>query len=108
MFKLVSVVLLFLALVPVAAGAAPGVAQVDPQAGRWHTWLLTSGDQLRSPPPPDAAATQLELDDLHALAVQRDNAGDARASARQRRSSGCHGRHLGRQVHLPAAAAKYG
>ena len=33
-------------------------AQIEPKAGKWKTWVLTSGDQLRLPPPPDEAATR--------------------------------------------------
>jgi len=72
--KFVAIVSLLVALVPVDAGAAPGAAQAETQAGQWHTWLLTSGSQFRPGPPPDAATTQSELDQLHALAAQRDNA----------------------------------
>ncbi|MBV9600060.1 MAG: hypothetical protein JOZ87_24825 [Chloroflexi bacterium] len=45
---------------------------VAPQAGTWKTWVLTSGAQLRLPPPPDMAATEAELVQLNALAAQRD------------------------------------
>jgi membrane-associated phospholipid phosphatase len=34
---------------------------VEPTAGTWKTWVLSSGRELRVPPPPDAAATQREL-----------------------------------------------
>jgi hypothetical protein len=53
------------------ANAAPA-AQVEPAAGAWSTWLLTSGDQLRLPPPPASAETASELADVQALAGQRD------------------------------------
>jgi membrane-associated phospholipid phosphatase len=36
-------------------------AQVEPTAGNWKTWVLSSGREFRVPPPPDAAATQREL-----------------------------------------------
>jgi membrane-associated phospholipid phosphatase len=42
-----------------AAIAAQG--QVEPNGGKWKTWVLTSGSQFRLPPPPDAATTQGEL-----------------------------------------------
>ena len=47
-------------------------AMVEPQAGTWKTWLLSSGSQLRIAPPPDAAATQAEIQQLKTLASQRD------------------------------------
>jgi membrane-associated phospholipid phosphatase len=53
--------------------AAPA-SQVEPGAGTWPTWLLTSGAQLRLPPPPGPADTQAELADLQTMAAQRDGA----------------------------------
>src|SRR5262245_47696633 len=49
-------------------------SDVEPLAGRWKTWVLSSGSQLRLPPPPDQAATEAELHQLRALAGQRDAA----------------------------------
>jgi membrane-associated phospholipid phosphatase len=49
-----SALLLFL-----SAHTAP--AQVEPQAGEWKTWVLSSGSQMRLPPPPDYTATPGEL-----------------------------------------------
>jgi hypothetical protein len=31
-------------------------AQVEPRAGHWKTWVITSGSALRLPAPPDVAA----------------------------------------------------
>jgi membrane-associated phospholipid phosphatase len=65
------------------AGCATGTAQrgasstagaVDPDAGTWRTWVLGSGGDLRLPPPPDAQATAAELQQVRALAAQRDAA----------------------------------
>ena len=71
---LASAGLLLLSVAP--AQAMPprllGTPQVEPQAGRWSTWVLSSGDQFRPPPPPDAAATNAELAELKTLAQQRD------------------------------------
>jgi hypothetical protein len=53
-----------------ALGASAG--PVEPQAGAWRTWVLTSGSQLRVPAPPDSAATTSEIGALKALAAQRD------------------------------------
>ena len=35
--------------------------QIEPNAGNWKTWVISSGKDYRVPPPPDAAATQSEL-----------------------------------------------
>jgi membrane-associated phospholipid phosphatase len=47
---------------------------IEPEAGTWKTWVLASGSQFRLPPPPDSAATRAEIDELQALASQRDAA----------------------------------
>jgi hypothetical protein len=47
---------------------------IEPSAGGWKTWVLTSGSQLRLPPPPDQTATAAELQQLRALAARRDAA----------------------------------
>ena len=49
-------------------------SQIEPTAGRWKTWVLSSGRDLRLPPPPDRAATAREMDVLEALVGQRDAA----------------------------------
>lgn len=51
--------------------------QIEPDAGRWHTWLLGSSAEVRSPPPPDRAASAAELGELRAMAALR-TAGHAR------------------------------
>jgi membrane-associated phospholipid phosphatase len=43
---------------PHATAAPP----IEPGAGTWKTWILASGDQLRPSAPPDAAATDAEMD----------------------------------------------
>jgi membrane-associated phospholipid phosphatase len=60
-------------MAPAGASAASG-GWVEPGAGNWHTWVLTSGSQFRPGPPPDSTATQAELQQLHALEGQRDSA----------------------------------
>jgi len=68
------------AATPLLLSAAPAASQatsappVEPTAGQWKTWVLSSGSQLRLPAPPDAASTRAELAELQALAAQRDNA----------------------------------
>lgn len=49
-------------------------AQVEPAAGSWKTWVISSGEAYRLPPPPDARATQAELAGLIAIQQQRDSA----------------------------------
>ncbi len=49
-------------------------AQVEPTAGQWKTWVLTSGAQLRLPPPPGKGDTARELNSLLALQTRRDDA----------------------------------
>ena len=48
---IVSLVVTSLMLVNLAPSASSG--QVEPNAGSWKTWVLTSGSQLRLPAPPD-------------------------------------------------------
>lgn len=57
-----------------AAGAHhPGTAErAEPDARAWRTWVLSSGGQFRLPPPPDAAATRAEGEQLRGLAVSVD------------------------------------
>ena len=47
-------------------------AQIEPNAGQWKTWVLTSGDQLRLPPPPKREDSKEEIEVLEQLAAQRD------------------------------------
>jgi hypothetical protein len=53
-------------------GCSISSAQIEPNAGKWKTWVLTSGDQLRLPPPPDEAATRAEIAQLKDISKQRD------------------------------------
>jgi membrane-associated phospholipid phosphatase len=50
------------------------VVQVEPGAGAWQTWVIESGDQFRPDAPPDEAATAAEVEELMALAGERDDA----------------------------------
>jgi hypothetical protein len=64
------------AFVLLLAGLSPLYAQdkewIEPQAGTWKTWVIESGAALRVAPPPDRAATGIELDELAKLAATRD------------------------------------
>jgi membrane-associated phospholipid phosphatase len=51
---------------------------IEPNAGNWKTWIISSGKDFRVPPPPDAAATAGELRWLHdAVAEPNPNVADA-------------------------------
>jgi membrane-associated phospholipid phosphatase len=49
-------------------------AQIEPNAGQWKTWVLTSGDQLRLPAPPKHEDSKEEIEALEQLVAQRDPA----------------------------------
>jgi hypothetical protein len=55
-----------------ASAQAPERGWIEPQAGTWKTWVITSGAQRRVPPPPDRAVTGKELDELLRIATARD------------------------------------
>src|SRR5262245_34123542 len=57
-----------------AFAAQPSASQVEPKAGTWRTYLLSSGSQLRRAPPPGAAATRAEIRALKELIAKRDAA----------------------------------
>ncbi len=46
--------------------------QVEPNAGNWRTWVISSGRDYRVPPPPDPAATWSELRSLADLISQNN------------------------------------
>jgi membrane-associated phospholipid phosphatase len=50
------------------------MAQVEPGAGKWKTWVIPSGDALRLPAPPDSAITATELQWVKECVTQRDQA----------------------------------
>jgi membrane-associated phospholipid phosphatase len=55
--------------------AAPRVtpnSPVEPGAGNWRTWVISSGQDYRVAPPPDAAETQAELRSLAELVGRND------------------------------------
>ncbi|HZH07903.1 MAG TPA: vanadium-dependent haloperoxidase, partial [Lautropia sp.] len=63
-----------------SSGAAPAAGLVEPDAGSWKTWVLTSGSQLRPAAPPDERATAQELVEVK-VAVE---AASADATARDK------------------------
>lgn len=46
--------------------------QIEPQAGQWATWVLTSSNELRPAPPPDATETTAEVAQLKDLVAASD------------------------------------
>jgi membrane-associated phospholipid phosphatase len=48
--------------------------QIEPQAGKWKTWVLSSGSQLKIPPPPNRRASEEEIGVLKRLSLGRDSA----------------------------------
>jgi membrane-associated phospholipid phosphatase len=51
---------------------AQPAGQIEPHAGTWKTWAISSGKDYRVPPPPDAAATARELQWLHNYVAESD------------------------------------
>src|SRR5215213_7731773 len=49
-------------------------AQVEPNAGKWKTWFISSGKEYKLPPPPDAAATKEELKKIVSVQKKNDSA----------------------------------
>lgn len=52
----------------------PTAPPVEPNAGRWQTWVVTDVAAVRPPSPPDQAATQAELQEVQAAVAERDEA----------------------------------
>ena len=46
--------------------------QLEPGAGAWKTWVISSGSAINVPPPPGRAATRAEIKQLIELAGKRD------------------------------------
>jgi membrane-associated phospholipid phosphatase len=56
------------------------LAQVEPNAGNWQTWILSSGNQMRLPAPPGDADTAAELQPLKELMASADDAAKAQVT----------------------------
>lgn len=54
----------FVVTIGTAASQENARRWVEPDAGTWHTWSISSGSAVAVPPPPDAAATHTEVEDL--------------------------------------------
>jgi hypothetical protein len=50
------------------------LAQVEPGAGKWKTWVIPSGSALRLPAPPDDQISATELQLVKECVPQRDQA----------------------------------
>jgi len=55
-----------------SAPLAPATDQIEPNAGNWRTWVISSGPDYRVPPPPDPSETWSELKALADLIGQND------------------------------------
>jgi len=55
-------------LAPAASGYS---TPIEPVAGEWKTWVITSGAQMQTPAPPGAKATKEEINELLSLQSQR-------------------------------------
>ncbi len=52
----------------------PPEPQIEPNAGKWKTWLLSDVSQVRPPGPPSRAISEKEIRVLKRLSFQRDSA----------------------------------
>src|SRR5262249_4398696 len=53
--------------------AAQAQNNLEPDAGSWHTWIVSDVKAYRAPAPPDSGASEQEAKDLEALAAKRDD-----------------------------------
>jgi membrane-associated phospholipid phosphatase len=58
----------FLAVLPVWSQSG----QIEPRAGAWKTWAISSGKDYRVSPPPEAAATKGELEWVRGAVAEND------------------------------------
>jgi len=68
MLRLVSTVCLAIFLSGSCALAQSGL--IEPNAGTTKTWVISSGEDFRVPPPPDVSATAAELVQVRDLMAQ--------------------------------------
>ncbi len=64
-----------IACVAVIMSAACAFAQsdlIEPDAGTWKTWVISSGKDFRVPPPPDASATAAEIAQMRNVLTRKD------------------------------------
>src|SRR5437879_6061672 len=65
--------ILFSVALVVSAHAQDTASQIEPGAGSWKTWVISSGKDFRVPPPPDAAATKGESEWLRGVVADNDS-----------------------------------
>jgi len=65
---------LILCVLSVSMTAGSLMAQVEPSAGNWKTWVISSGSTFRLPPPPDSEITARELEWVKDCISSRDEA----------------------------------
>ena len=75
--KLAVAVLSLALTAPVFADKKPSGSQVEPSAGQWRTWAISSGRDYRVPRPPRPDRTQAELRTLADLISHNDAASAA-------------------------------
>src|SRR6187431_14956 len=54
------------------AYAGPAAGGIEPNAGNWRTWVISSGRDYRVPPPPGPAETRAELRTMAGLISHND------------------------------------
>jgi hypothetical protein len=67
-----TIVLAFVCLVVMPAVSADKNAPIEPDAGKWKTWVISSGKDYRAPAPPDPVQTRAELRSLAELISHTD------------------------------------
>src|SRR5947208_14204716 len=67
-----NLILIFVAVASALPLHAEAADPVEPNAGNWRTWVISSGRDYRVPPPPGAAETQAELRALADLVSHND------------------------------------
>ena len=59
-------------LVATIATAHAADDEIEPRAGTWKTWVISSGHEFRAAAPPNDAATTSEISEIKSLANKRD------------------------------------
>ena len=59
--RLVLAIVMMMITIPLSAEKQHSGAPVEPTAGQWRTWVISSGKDYRVPPPPRPNETRAEL-----------------------------------------------
>ena len=59
--RLILAIVTLMLTIPLSAEKKHSGAPVEPTAGQWRTWTISSGKDYRVPPPPDPNETRAEL-----------------------------------------------